>query len=239
MPEPPLLSRAQVRELDRRATHELGIPGAVLMENAGRAVAELVLARLRVDNLAGRRGPVPWRIAIVCGRGNNGGDGYVVARHLHNHGHDVDVASTAAAGELSGDAAAQRAIVERMGIPVATIAGERELADALERWRGCDALVDGLLGTGAVGAPRGAIARAIEAANSVAGPLKVAVDLPSGLDADTGEAPGACFVADATVTFVALKLGFAREDALRYLGQVAVADIGIGLRSLPLPVAET
>jgi NAD(P)H-hydrate epimerase len=239
MPEPSPLSRAQVRELDRRAAEELGLSGLVLMENAGRAVAELVLARLRVDALAGRRGPPPWRIAIACGRGNNGGDGYVAARHLHEQGQEVEVDSTASAGELSGDAAAARTVVERIGIAVRDFADGGELALAVERWRRCDALVDALLGTGASGAPRGAVARAIEALNSLAGPLKIAVDLPSGLDADTGGAPGACFVADATVTFVAPKLGFESQTARAHLGAVVVAGIGVGPRSLPPRVAET
>jgi NAD(P)H-hydrate epimerase len=221
------MTREQVRAFDERAIREFGIPGAVLMENAGRQAAERLLAALRVQALAGRRGGPPWRIAVVCGRGNNGGDGYVVARHARNAGHEVECFSTCDASQLSGDAALNRSIVERLGIPVLRIATAAELADAIRSWERADALVDALLGTGAKGAPRGETAAALRALETVRGPFRLALDVPSGLDADLGTVDGECFSADLTVTFVARKPGFDPESSRRYTGEVVVADIGI------------
>jgi hydroxyethylthiazole kinase-like uncharacterized protein yjeF len=227
-----VLTREEGRAFDERAIRELGIPGAVLMENAGRQAAERLLAALRVQTLGGaRRGP-PWRVAVICGRGNNGGDGYVVARHVRNAGHDVECFSTCAASQLSGDAALNRAIVERIGIPVRPITTDEELAGARGRWSDADALVDALLGTGATGAPRGEVAKALRALAEVRGPFRVALDVPSGLDADLGTAAGECFAADLTVTFVARKPGFEPEQARRFTGEIVVADIGISPAAL-------
>ncbi|MCS6911533.1 MAG: NAD(P)H-hydrate epimerase, partial [Anaerolineales bacterium] len=160
------LSRAQVRELDRRAIEEFGVPGVVLMENAGRGAAEL-LVRL------GARGPV----VIACGKGNNGGDGLVIARHLDNRGVGVQVLLLADPAELSGDAATNFRIVQRSGLAVRVWPGAGELAAALA---GADWVVDALFGTGLRGPVPAPWAEAIAAINAAGRPV-LAVDIPSGL----------------------------------------------------------
>lgn len=224
-PPPGTLTRAQVRDLDRRAIEEFGLPGVVLMENAGRGAAELV-ARLWPGD-----GPV----AIACGRGNNGGDGFVIARHLELAGRTVRVLSAAEPASIGGDAATMLAVAVRAGIRVVSLAA----ADAAA-WRdnlgGAAIVVDALLGTGTTGAPRGTVAVAIDAitawrAATPAGCV-LAVDLPSGLDCDTGAAPGACVRADVTATFVARKRGFDAAGAADLLGDVHVVGIGAPRRLL-------
>ena len=168
------------------------------------------------------------RVAIVCGKGNNAGDGFVIARHLENLGHDVRLLLACDPAELRGDAALNWHVVEKAGISALMLAtGSRK--DWERSLAGADWIVDALLGTGATGAPRGAVATAIEAVNAVAARTHAgvfAVDLPSGLDCDTGDAPGVCIRANLTATFVAPKVGFSSLQALPFLGEVRVVDIG-------------
>ncbi len=211
------LTRAEVREIDRRASDAYGLPGIVLMENAGRGAAELL------HTIAPGA-----TVAIVCGEGNNAGDGFVIARHLENLGHAVRLLLAGESGELRGDAAIAWGVAERAGIPV-----RRLVTATLDEWEraiaGADWVVDALLGTGASGPPRGAIATAIEAVNAAGrrGAKVFAVDLPSGLDCDTGTAAGACVTADVTATFVARKVGFDVPAAATLLGEVHVVGIGV------------
>lgn len=211
------LTRAEVREIDRRAIEDFHVPGVVLMENAGRNAALLLHARAPAA-----------RVVIVCGKGNNAGDGFVMARHLENLGHDVRLVLACDPAELRGDAALAWRIVATSGIPVVMLptASAAEWEQSLS---GADWIVDALLGTGAAGAPRGAMATAIEAINVVAAREHArvfAVDLPSGLDCDTGTAAGACISATLTGTFVASKVGFENPRAREWLGEVQVLDIG-------------
>lgn len=230
MDEPLRLSREALRALDARAISELGIPGVVLMENAGRQAAEALLGALRQQSLSGRRGPPPWRVAVVCGTGNNGGDGYVLARHVQRAGHAVECWASGA--PTTEDARGNHALAVRLGIPVRTLADAPSLAAAAEAWEHQDALVDGLLGTGLRGSPRPEQAAVIAAMNAAARPFKLALDLPSGLDCDAGVAAGPCFRADLTVTFAASKLGFGTPSAAEFLGAVRVADLGFDLAAL-------
>lgn len=230
MEAPLRLSREEVRSLDARAVAELGIPSLALMENAGRQAAERLCAALRAASLGGRRRGPPWRIGVVCGPGNNGGDGWVLARHVHKEGHAVECWESGP--PATKDAEVNRGIVARLGIAIESLAGEASVERASGVWASCDALVDGLAGTGLRGAPRPELARILAAMNGVPGPFKLALDLPSGLDCDLGTADGAVFRADLTVTFVAPKLGFASPDAARWLGALAVADIGFDPRVL-------
>lgn len=221
------LTAAQLRELDTFAIEGLGLPGIVLMENAGRNAAEHLVSVLRAQNLGGRRPPPPWKVSILCGRGGNGGDGYVVARHLANAGHDVEVLSVALRERLAGDAAVERTVCERLGLRIVSVGDGAAWSGALARLEHCDAIVDGLLGVGSQGAPREPVADVLRCANASRLPFKLALDLPSGLDADSGAVAGECFVADLTVTFVARKLAFSQPAAARFCGRIVVADIGV------------
>jgi len=210
------LTRAEVREVDRAAIEDYGVPGVVLMENAGAGAARLLESM-------GITGPV----VIACGKGNNGGDGFVIARHLDNAGHTVRILLACPATDLRGDAAVNLAIVEKSGLDIRCMAEadqaawEHELADAA--W-----IVDALLGTGLTGPPAGPISEAIQAINAVRsrGSRVLAVDLPSGLDCDTGKPLGACVVADVTATFVARKQGSDTPGSEAVTGTVEVIGIG-------------
>jgi NAD(P)H-hydrate epimerase len=211
------LTRAEVREVDRRAIQDFGLPGIALMENAGRGAAAVLHER------APRA-----RVSIVCGKGNNAGDGFVIARHLANLGHEVRLLLACDPGDLRGDAALNWQVVDRMGLPAIRLDAAAQ-ADWEEAIAGADWIVDALLGTGAVGPPRGAIAKAIAAVNAVAardGVHVLAVDLPSGLDCDSGLVAEPCIRADITATFVAPKVGFESPGAVAVLGAVRVVDIG-------------
>lgn len=208
------LTRAWARELDRRARDEYGLPTLVLMENAGRGVVD-VLGRLAA----------PGPVVVCCGLGNNGGDGFVIARHLDLRGLPVRVLLTGSADRLAGDAATNYRVAARAGIAIEAVPPETPLAAWLERLAGAGTLVDAILGTGTRGDPRPPAATAIEALNRVPA-CRVAVDLPSGLDADTGWPGNPTVRADHTCTFVAPKRGFLTPGAAEYTGQVHVLDIG-------------
>jgi NAD(P)H-hydrate epimerase len=186
------------------------------MENAGRGAAEVLLAL-----------GVPGPVSICCGKGNNGGDGFVIARHLANRGVLVQVELFARPEDLTGDAAIHYRGIARAGLPVTVHAGpdvdEAALRGVLSRsaW-----IVDALFGTGLTGPVRAPFGRVIAAINGSA--IRVfAVDLPSGLDCDTGEPLGPTVRACHTATFVAPKLGFAAAGARTWLGQVHTVDIGV------------
>lgn len=216
------LTRVQVREVDRRAIEEYGLPGLVLMENAGRSTVELL------ENREGVLTNVP--VVIVCGKGNNAGDGFVIARHLDIRGFDVEVLLAAEPQTLSGDAAVMFTVIERAGLALRNLAhaSVAEWEAAILR-RGTPLLFDALLGTGLEGTVREPFDRAIHAING-SGALVIAVDLPSGLDCDTGRPWGCAVRAGVTVTFVARKTGFDAPGAAEYTGDVLVADIGIPRR---------
>jgi NAD(P)H-hydrate epimerase len=206
------LTREQVREVDRRAIEDYGLPGLVLMENAGRGAAELLLSR-------GKLGPV----VICCGKGNNGGDGLVMARHLDLAGCDVHVLLACDPTEFSGDARINYEIVRRSGIRLTE--ASRNPPAVAEALHAADWIVDALLGTGAAGEVRGPYASVIEQINGAERRV-LAVDLPSGLDCDTGRPLGPCVRATLTATFVARKVGFDLPEAAVYLGEVHVIGIG-------------
>ena len=214
------LSRAEVRGLDARAVDDLGLPTLVLMENAGRGAA----AWLRET----RGVPAPARCFILCGPGNNGGDGGVVARHLNAWGYSVRVVWFARPERLRGDAATQWNILVRSGIDQSAWDNETYVTpDRLDALlAGADWIIDGLLGTGLSRPVAGPMRVVIEAINRAGKPV-LALDLPSGLDADQGVPLGVAVRAQATVTFVAPKLGFSAPGASDYTGEVAVVDLGL------------
>jgi len=209
------LSREQSRVLDRKVIDEIGVPGVVLMENAGRGTAELLL-RL------GARGPV----VVCCGKGNNGGDGFVVARWLDNAGVAVRVLLFARPEDLTGDAAVMHNIIARSGPPVAAFPGPDVDGGALRReLAAADWVVDALFGSGLRGPVRPPFDRVIDAINA-SGARVLAVDIPSGLDADTGAPLGPTIRAEATAAIAAAKLGFSRPEAAAWVGRVHVIDMG-------------
>jgi NAD(P)H-hydrate epimerase len=216
------LSREEVRAVDRRAIEEFGMSGLVLMENAGRGAAERLIE-------LGINGPV----VICAGKGNNGGDGFVIARHLELHGHDVRVLLFAIPADLSGDAAANWKILEAADTPRVVLGPRPALSDIDHLLSHVDWIVDALLGTGTVGAIREPYRTAIAAINR-SGRKVLAVDLPSGLDCDTGrpiewlpDGSPLCVRATSTVTFVARKRGFDDPASRAFTGDVQAVGIGI------------
>jgi NAD(P)H-hydrate epimerase len=203
-----VFDRESVRAVDRDAVAVYGMPSIVLMENAAR-----VLAVEAMRMLVGRASP---RVLVVCGSGNNGGDGYAAARHLHNAGCAITLAALAEP-RAHTDAAVNRAICSKMRLAQAS------LADAgKERF---DLIVDAIFGTGLDRQVTGEFVSAIEWINQSGVPI-LAADIPSGQDCDTGLALGATGRASRTVTFVGMKLGFLVPAARPMLGDITVADIG-------------
>ena len=215
------MSRDEVRQVDAWAIDEIGVPGVVLMENAGRSCAELVQQKLAsVDQP---------KVCIFCGTGNNGGDGYVIARHLLNAGFRVRVVLCGEWDKVRGDARINLEILERLGHAVEPLdPGAEDLSVHVGAFAGdADLVVDALFGTGLRGAPSCEFQSLIEAINGL-GRSILAVDIPSGLDCDTGVPLGAAIRATYTVTFVAMKRGFlASPEATRYTGEIYVDSIGV------------
>lgn len=202
----------QMRSIDRRAVEEYGMPSLLLMENAGRAVAERAARRLSPGG----------RVTVLCGGGNNGGDGFVAARHLYNRGFEVACCLAVPRERVRDDARANLELAERLGIPI------RQEAPTLA----AGLIVDALLGTGFRGEPRGAVAEQIRLANESGLPI-LAVDVPSGLDSDTGRASAGAIRAVETVTFGLPKLGLLTYPGRELAGELTVARI-----SLPRPLLE-
>jgi NAD(P)H-hydrate epimerase len=211
------LSRDQVRAIDRIAVERLGVSGLVLMENAGRQVAD---AAVRI--IGGAAGK---SVAVVAGAGNNGGDGFVAARHLAIRGARTITFLVSPESKIAGDAAENLKIIRKMGLRVRQLipASLAELAGELHKH---DLVIDAIGGTGISGPLRGDLAAAVEQVNLSGRPV-LAVDIPTGLDCDTGEAPGPTVRAALTVTMAARKKGFDAPGAKEYTGEVIVADIGV------------
>jgi NAD(P)H-hydrate epimerase len=205
------LTRQQVREVDRIAIERYRVPGVVLMENVARAAADVACDMLD-DECVGQ-------VLIACGGGNNGGDGLAIARHLHNRGAEVSVALTIDPAKFKGDALINWRIVEAMRLRVAPATPE------LIRHTKAVLLIDAVFGTGLSEAPRDPFPSLVMAIEQSRVPV-LAIDIPSGLNCDTGEPFGPCVRATRTITFVAEKAGFASPAAQHYLGRVTVGDIG-------------
>ncbi len=210
-----ILTAAAMREVDRVAIEELGIPGMVLMENAAIGVVDALVARF----------PAARVVAIACGPGNNGGDGLAVARHLAVRGYEVRTLVVPGRAPLAGDAARQLEICRRMGLPLLELGPEDELEPALGHLAGADLLVDALFGTGLSRPLEGRFARLVEALAGLRLPV-VAVDLPSGLDGSRPELPGPHLEAVLTVTFAAPKIAHVFAPAADAVGELAIADLG-------------
>jgi NAD(P)H-hydrate epimerase len=227
-----VLTAASMREADRRTIEEIGIPGSVLMESAGRAVVSVM--RERIGDLASRS------IAVVCGKGNNGGDGLVVLRTLLTLGYRAQAFVLAPFESLSKDAIDNLQSALKLGLPVESIPTEEAWALAVPRIASCDVLVDAIFGTGLGEAPHGLPQRVIQDLDSLDA-FRVAVDVPSGLSSDSGRVPGAAIHAHLTVALAAPKVCHFIPPACLHCGEVAVVEIGIPPRFLRggAPTLET
>ena len=214
------MSREEIRAVDSWAINEVKTPGVVLMENAGRTCAELI-----TQKLAGTPNP---NVCIFCGTGNNGGDGYVIARHLLNSGFQVIVVICGQPTSVKGDARINLEILQNLAHRIEHLdLSAPNMNTRISRFAaGADMIVDGLFGTGLRGQVKHDYKQLIESINALGCPI-VAVDIPSGLDCDTGEPLGAAIRATYTVTFVAVKKGFAATGASQYTGEVFLASIGV------------
>jgi NAD(P)H-hydrate epimerase len=215
-----VMSRDEVRRVDAWAIEEIGVPGVVLMENAGRSCAELTLRKLE--------GIAEPRVCVLCGAGNNGGDGYVIARHLLNAGVHATVVLCGDPAKVQGDARINLDVLERLGHRIEQV--DPKAQDATARigafGRGASLIVDALFGTGLRGELKPEYRTIIETVNALGRPV-LAVDIPSGLDCDSGEPLGTAVRASYTVTFVAVKKGFLAPAAASYTGELHVASIGV------------
>lgn len=221
-----VMTRDQVRAFDAWAINTLGIPGTVLMENAGRGCAEFIK-----EKLAGIAKP---KVCIFCGSGNNGGDGYVIARHLLNNGFAVTVVICGDRDKIAGDAKTNLDILERMNWPVEQLdLRSADIVNLVKKFTAdANLLVDAIFGTGLTGNLRDEYKRLIDCINTLGIPV-LAVDIPSGLDCDTGQPLGAAIQAAYTITFVAVKAGFTLPAAQKYTGEIFVASIGIEPEACP------
>jgi len=209
----PFLTRAEKREVDRATIEDYRIELIQMMENAGRVLAHLVRDRF----LGGE--PVERRVLVLCGTGNNGGGGLVGARRLHGLGANVRIVTSRPVERYLGVPEHQADSAGRLGIPITHIGELTVLGEY-------DVIVDAIVGTGLEGAPSGGVARLIEVANEL-GPPVVSLDTPSGLDVDSGTAPGAVVSASATLALGLPSVGFRRGDGPTLVGDLYVGDIGV------------
>jgi hydroxyethylthiazole kinase-like uncharacterized protein yjeF len=222
------LTAAEMQEVDRLTTERFGIPGLQLMEAAGKSVAEVFL-----EQYGRRNAKPPGRVCVLCGKGNNGGDGFVVARHLKEEAERVEVYLLAAEGELKGDAAKNYERWRETGGRVTAVASEKEWEKNWPAIASAEVIVDALLGTGIRGGAKGLIAQAIEDVNRVSRNATaarpawiVAVDTPSGLPSDGEAAGGPVLRAHLTVTFTAPKVGQLLGVDAACCGELVVRAIG-------------
>jgi NAD(P)H-hydrate epimerase len=213
-----ILSAGQIREADRRTVHEIGIPSLVLMENAGRQVVAAMESFF--EDLADRR------VAVLAGKGNNGGDGFVVARTLHQRGIDVSVFLVGQVADVKGDARVNLEILGRLGLTVVEIVDEGQWELHFSEISQHGLIVDALFGTGLSAALGGMYETVIGDVNGSEIPV-VAIDLPSGVSADTPHLIGDAIDATVTVTLAAPKLPLILPPAEHLSGEVVIADIGI------------
>ena len=210
---PFILTRAQSKEVDQLCMEKYHIPGLILMENAGRGIVDYLLSLKPVG-----------KIIICCGKGNNGGDGLVVARHLDNQAIPLHVLLFSEPDELKGDAKINYDIVVHSEIPL-TVMNQHNMHHLNHYLAEASWIIDALLGTGLVGELKPPYDQIIKTMNDATKKI-LSVDIPSGLDCDTGEPLHTAIRATATVTMVGFKSGFVNANAKQYLGDVHIAGIG-------------
>ena len=217
----PFISTDQMREVDRAMIQDYDILLIQMMENAGRELAHLARSRFLGGDPRGRR------VLVLAGTGGNGGGGLVSARRFHNWGTDVRVWLSSSAPQLTEVASHQLTILERMGVPIKIAGNEADLPPA-------DLIVDALIGYSLRGAPRGASAALIRAANGHGAPV-LALDVPSGVDSATGTVHDPAVRADATLTLALPKEGLQGDAARECVGELYLADISVPLGLYPRP----
>lgn len=206
-----VVTAAQMRQIDQDTIEDIGIPGIVLMETAGSEIVHVIEQHY----------PTVQRIGIFVGKGNNGGDGLVIARQLAHTGREVQIFLVSPAESFTGEARTNLDIAKNIGLQIEEILTDIVFIDTLR----CDLLIDAILGTGLRGPVRESIANVINAINGLPIPI-LAVDLPSGLDADTGNPLGTCVQADRTVTIGLPKRGLLVHPGAELTGKLEVVDIG-------------
>jgi ADP-dependent NAD(P)H-hydrate dehydratase / NAD(P)H-hydrate epimerase len=213
-----VLNTEQMREADRRTIEDIGLPSIVLMENAGRQTVAAMEAAF--ETLASSR------VAVLCGRGNNGGDGFVVARTLAQRGVEALVFLLGSVAEVQGDARVNLEVLGRVGMTVIEITSAQEWELHFSEVSECDVIVDALLGTGFRGRLTGLLETVVADVNELGVPI-VSIDLPTGVSADTAELPGEAVEASMTVTLAAPKIPLVFPPADSHAGDLVIADIGI------------
>jgi hydroxyethylthiazole kinase-like uncharacterized protein yjeF len=213
-----VVTGVEMAGIDRVAIEDIGIPGVVLMENAGRGATEVM--KQSFPNLA------RWRVVILAGGGNNGGDGFVIARHLWQQKVKVNVCCLKKPEDYRGDALINLEIVRRLGVPLEIITEADGAAALREKLASADLVVDAILGTGLSAPVQGFYREVIELINGLGRPV-FAVDLPSGLDAGTGLPLGPCIQASVTATFGLAKVGQLVTPGCSFVGRLEVVDIGL------------
>ncbi len=219
-----LVTAKEMQEMDRRTIENFGIPGMVLMENAGRGATRFFLRQFPdIKN---------QQVGVIAGRGNNGGDGYVMARYLKQTGTDVRVYLLATASSVRGDAATNLQFLKPLDIPLVEVPDKSSFSRHQSEMAELDVWIDAILGTGLKSDVKGFFKTVIEFINGLNKPV-FAVDIPSGLNSDTGQVCGACIQAVATSTFAFAKTGHAIHPGPQYTGALDIVDIGI-----PSPIVE-
>lgn len=226
----PYFARTRLKEIDRISTDKYGIPSLILMENAGRAVADETIKLIK-STLPGKTKPV---ITVICGKGNNGGDGFVTARHLYNKNYKVNILYLGNINDVKSRSEATNInlnIARKLRIPVMELPFllkglPRPYRNAFRLLKSADVIIDAIFGIGLEREIQSPLREFIARINSLNIPV-VAVDIPSGLDTDTGQPLGIAIKAKRTVTFGFPKIGFIKPSAKKYLGKLIIADIGI------------
>ncbi len=218
------LTVKKINRIDRLASEKYGIPSIILMENAGRSVAEETIKTLK------RKKPAKTqKIAVLCGSGKNGGDGFVAARYLYNYGYQVKVYLLKNPNNISGDTLTNYTILKKIGVETKLISPSKlnSLSSELKK---ANCIIDAIFGTGIKGKVTGLPAQIIKMVNQtkkvITSKPVISVDLPSGLDGDTGFPLGKCVKTTVTVTMGYPKKGFLNPEAKKYLGKLIIADIG-------------
>jgi len=219
-----LVTASEMQAMDRRTIESGGIPGIELMENAGRGATRFLLDYFPEATRSS--------IGIIAGKGNNGGDGFVIARYLSQKGIQVSVYLLAKSSAIKGNAAANLKLLAPLGIPVIELPDEKSFSNHQSDMQHLDLWVDAILGTGLKSDVRGYYRDVITMINSLKKPV-FAVDIPSGLNSDTGQPCGACIHAQATATFGFAKTGHVLQPGATFTGSLNIVDIGI-----PDPIAE-